>query len=58
VTGVEERILDDCGDASVNAPPPLAQVLVKNRRKQRVAEADRRVLALDHVRGDRRVERV
>ena len=45
-------------NASVNAPALLSQVAVENRRQQRVGEANRAVLALDHVRGDRRRERV
>ena len=58
MTGAEDRILDDLGDTGVNAPPPFAQVGVQDRRQQRVGKADRPVLALDHPRGDRRVERV
>ena len=58
VARTEERVFDDSRDAFVNALPLLAQVLVEDRRQQRVGEANRPVLALDHVRGDCRVERV
>jgi hypothetical protein len=49
VAGAEERIFDDFRDTSVDTCPPLAQVQVEDRRKQRVREANRPVLALDHV---------
>jgi hypothetical protein len=58
VTGAEKRIFDEFGDARVNAPPLLAKVVVEDRRQQRVGEADRSVVALDHVRNDCCVERV
>jgi hypothetical protein len=58
VTGAEERVFDDSRDPSVYAPPLPAQVLVENRRQQRVGEANRPVLALDHARNDCRVEHV
>ena len=38
--------------------PLLAQILVEDRRQQRVGETNRPILALDHVRNGRRVERV
>src|SRR5437868_694764 len=47
VTGAEERVFDDSGDASVNAPPLLAEVLVDDRRQERVDKTKRSVLALD-----------
>lgn len=53
-----ERIFDDSRDAFVNALTRRAEILVEDRRQQRVGEANRAVLALDHVRGDRRVERI
>ena len=37
----------------MNAPAPRSQVAVEHRRQQRVGEADRAGLALDHVGGDR-----
>ena len=58
MTRPEERILDDPRNSSVNASSLVAQVEVENRRKQRVREPNRAVLALDHVRGDCRRERV
>ena len=58
VAGAEDRVFDDLGDTGMNAPSLFAQVGVQNRRQQRVGEADHPVLALDHARGDRRVERV
>ena len=58
VTRAEERVLDDLRNSSVNASSLVAQVEVENRRQQRVGEANRAVLALDHVRGDCRRERV
>jgi hypothetical protein len=58
VTGAQERILDDFCDAPVNAPPLLAQVPVEDGRQQRVGEANRPVLALNHVGNGSRVERV
>jgi len=45
-------------DPSVNEPPLLAQVLVEDRRQQRVREANHPVVALDHVRDGGRFERV
>ena len=58
VAGGEDRVVDDLGDPGVNAPSLFAQVGVQNRRQQRVGEADHPVLALDHARGDRGVQRV
>jgi hypothetical protein len=58
VSSAEERVFDDSRKASVNTPPLLTQVSVENRRQQRVGEANRPVLALDHLRDERRVERV
>ncbi len=58
VTGAKERVFDDSRDASVNALALLAQVAVKDGRQQRMGEADRPVLAFDHVRNDSRDERV
>ena len=58
VTRAEERVLDDPRNSSVNASSLVAQVEVENRRQQRVREANRAVLALDHVRGECRRERV
>ena len=58
VAGGEDRVVDDLGDPGVNAPPLVAQVGVEDRRQQRVGEADHPVLALDHARGDRGIERV
>jgi hypothetical protein len=58
MAGTEERILDDVREASVNGPPLVPQIAVEDRRQQRVGEADRPVLALDHLRGERRLERV
>ena len=55
---MEERVFDDLRDTSVNASPLLTEAVVEDRRKQRVGEANRAVVALDHVRGDRSFERV
>ncbi len=49
VSGAEERILDDSRDPSVHAPPILSEILIEDRRQQRVGEADRRMLTLDDV---------
>jgi hypothetical protein len=56
VSGAEERILDDSRDPSVHAPPFLSEILVEDRRQQRVGEADRPMLTLDDVCCDCRFE--
>ena len=58
MTGTEKRVVDDARNPLVNAAPRRAEVLVENRRQKRVRETDRPVLALDDVRGERRLERV
>ena len=58
VTGTEERVVDDARNPLVNAAPRLAEVLVEHRRQKRVRETDGPVLAFDHVRGERRLERL
>ena len=58
MTGLQDGVLDQPRDLSVNALLLLAEVPVENRREQRVREADRPILAFDDVRGDRRLERV
>ena len=59
VPGALDRIVDDRGQASMGSLPLfLACPLVENRREQRVREADHCVRVLDHVRRERRLERV
>jgi hypothetical protein len=58
VTGAKHRLLGDVRDTCVDGPPLVAETVVENRRQQRVREADKPVLTLDHARGDGRVERV
>ena len=58
VTGAEERVVDDLRETCVNTEPLVAEVLVEDRREQWMSEADRPIRALDHVRGDCRLERV
>ena len=58
MTGAEQRVVDDPAIRRVNAPPLVARLRIEGRREQRVGEPNRPVLALDHVRGDGRVERV
>ena len=55
--GAEQWVVDDLGDARVNLAARLAEVPVEDRRQQRMGEADRAVVALDHVRLERRHER-
>ena len=58
VARAEERVLDDSRDPQVNLPPLLAEILVEDGREQRMGEANRPAVALDHVRDDRRVQRL
>ncbi len=58
VTGAKHRLFGDLRDPCVNGPPLFAEIVVEDRRQQRVCEADHPALTLDHARGDRRVERV
>jgi hypothetical protein len=57
VTGAEERIFHDSRDTFMDAPPLVAEAAVKNGRQQRMGEANRPVLPLDHMRDECRVER-
>ena len=58
MAGAEQRFVDDARQTSVNAPTLVAEVPIQDGREQRVREADHPVLALDHVRGDRGIERI
>jgi hypothetical protein len=58
VACAKDRLIGDSCDLPVNTPPPLAEILVEHRRQQRVDEANRPVLALDHMRLDRGLEGV
>jgi hypothetical protein len=58
VAGAGDRVVDDRRDPPVHAPAPRSQVAVEDRRQQRVGEPNRAVLALDHVGGGRRRQRV
>ena len=52
-----ERILDDLRQRRPCAPSLVrGRALVDHRREQRVCEANRPVLALDHLRGERGLE--
>jgi hypothetical protein len=52
----KERVFHTLGDLPMHAPPPLAKVLIEQRRQQRASEPDRPALALDHVRRHRRFQ--
>ena len=58
VTGTQKRVVDDLGQTGVDLLPLGTEVAVENRRQQRVSETNSAVLTLDHVRGDRRRERI
>ncbi len=54
-----DRIVDDRGEASMSSAPLfLGRLLVGDRREQRMGEADRVGRELDHLRCDRRFERL
>ena len=59
VSGPHERVGDDARNPGVHAPPlAAAEVRVEDGCKQRVAEANRVLLADDHLRGSRLIERL
>jgi hypothetical protein len=56
MTCADERIVGDISHALVDLEGAFSQILVENGRQERVGEANRPVLALEHLRGDRRPE--
>ena len=59
VPGALDRIVDDRGEASMSSSPLFVRrLLVEDRREQRMGESDRVGRELDHLRCERRVERV
>src|SRR5262245_24702355 len=56
VTGAEDRVVHELCDPHVHASPLFAETTEESRREQRVGEADRSVLTLDHARGEGRLE--
>ena len=54
----KERIVDDRCNTCMNVPPLFAQIVVEDGREQRMGEANRPVLPLDHTRCERRSERL
>jgi hypothetical protein len=53
VTRSEQRVVDQRRNPSMQSPPLAAEIVVEDRRQQRVGESNNPILVLDDVRDDR-----
>ena len=56
MTGAREGVVQDRREPSVHPQPILAELLVEDRREERMRESDCAVVALDHLRDDGGIE--
>ncbi|HEX7172326.1 MAG TPA: hypothetical protein VF365_06955 [Candidatus Limnocylindria bacterium] len=56
MTRSEQRVVDERRNPPVHGPPLAAEILVQDRRQQRVCEANNPILVLDDMRDGRRLK--